>query len=108
MSVELVATSKSESVSLETFPAVISQGTQNNVQLDNSMPSGYHCLVSLADGQLVVWNLGTPGDTLVNGSRVTKAMIKPGDTLALGGTEFQVNYKPRMRRYLYGVRSWSR
>lgn len=104
MSVELVATKNSHSMSLETFPAVIGQGA-GSVEVSESMPGSYHCLLSLADSQLLVWDLGTPGGTFVNGSRVSRAALKPGDTLKLGGMEFQVNSKPRLQRYLRGLRS---
>ena len=66
MSVELVATRNSDGVLLETFPAVMGQGADSPVQLGASVPGSYHCLVSLVEGQLVVWDLGTPGGTFVN------------------------------------------
>ena len=78
----------------------------DSVQVSNPVPGSCHCLVSLVEGQLVVWDLGTAGGTFVNGTRVSKATIKPGDTLKLGGMEFQVDYtKPHLRRYLFGPRS---
>jgi predicted component of type VI protein secretion system len=88
----------------KTFPAVIGQEA-GTVQVNDSVPGSCHCLVSLVDSQLVVWDLGTAGGTSVNGTRVTKAAIKPGDTLKLGGMEFQVKRRPDSRRYLFGVRS---
>ena len=104
MLVEMVATKNSESMLLETFPAVIGEGA--SAPAAEAVPGSYHCLVSVVDGQLVVWDLGTAGGTFVNGTRVTKAAVKPGDTLKLGGMEFQVDYtKPHLRRYLFGVRS---
>ena len=104
MSVELLATKNSESMLLETLPALIGQNAASD-EVHEPIPGGYHCLVSLIESQLVVWDLGTPGGTYVNGSRVSKAAIKPGDTIKLGGTEFQVNEKPRSKRYLFGVRT---
>jgi predicted component of type VI protein secretion system len=104
MSVELVATKKSDSMLLETMPTLVGRGS-GSIRADGSISGGYHCLVSLVEGQLVVWDLGTAGGTFVNGTRVTKASLKPGDRLKLGGVEFQANYKPRSRHYLYGVRT---
>ena len=104
MSVELVATKKSDSMLLETLPAVVGQGA-GSVQANDSIPGSYHCLVSLVENQLVGWDLGTAGGTFVNGTRVTKAALKPGDRLKLGGMEFQANYRPRSRHYLFGVRT---
>ena len=104
MSVELVAAQSPDRVLAKKFPAVIGQGA-GTVQVKDSAPGSCHCLVSLIDSQLVVWDLGTAGGTSVNGARVSKAAIKPGDTLELGGMEFHVKYKPDSRRYLFGARS---
>ena len=104
MSVELIATRVSDNVRLENFPALIGQGAEGAVE-DNSVPGGFHCLVSLVQGEMVVWDLGTAGGTFVNGTRVTKATVRPGDTLTLSGTKFQVIYKQPPRRCLFGPRS---
>jgi hypothetical protein len=105
MPVELVATRSPDSMSLERFPSLIEQGTQHVSKTEESLPAGYHCLVSLVQGELMVWDLGTPGGTVVNGARVTKAALRPGDTLSLGGTRFQVKYHQQPRRYLFGPRT---
>jgi len=105
MSVELVATRTSESVLANKFPTLLSQDAGSSVKCEDSIPGSYHCLVSLVEGELVVWDLGAPGGTFVNGARVTKAAVKPGDTLSLAGTTFHVDYKQRPRRFLHGLRS---
>ena len=103
MSVELVATNKSDSLFLNRFPATLGRGA--DAAQVAAIPGSCHCLVSLAEDQLTVWDLGAAGGTLVNGTRVTKALLRPGDTLELGGMEFHVNYMPSSRRYLFGVRN---
>ena len=105
MSVELVAARTSDSVLVNKFPAILNQNARSMVQCDDSIPGSYHCLVSLVEGKLVVWDLGTPGGTLVNGARVTKATVRPGDTLSVAGTNFHVIYQQRPLRYLRGARS---
>jgi pSer/pThr/pTyr-binding forkhead associated (FHA) protein len=106
MSVELVAVANSDSRTLDKFPAMIGERPNSGLQLDNPTVGNYHCLISRIDNQLVVWDLGTPGGTLVNGTRVTKATLKTGDTLRLGGNEFTVKSDERKpRHYLHGVRS---
>ncbi len=67
MSVELVATQKSDSMLLETLPALVGPGAGSSEAKD-PIPGGYHCLVSLVEGQLVVWDLGSAGGTFVNGA----------------------------------------
>jgi len=105
MLVDLVATRTSANVSANQFPAILNQDSRSGVQCDDTIPGSHHCLLSIVEGQLVVWDLGTSGGTLVNGTRVTKAAMKSGDTLSLAGTSFQVNYQQRSQRYLRGARS---
>ena len=105
MTVELVAVRSSKSASASNFPALVKQDTGGLVRCDDSIPGNYHCLVSLVEGELVVWDLGTPGGTFVNGVRVTKGTVKSGDRLSLGGTTFQVDNRQRPRRYLLGLRA---
>jgi pSer/pThr/pTyr-binding forkhead associated (FHA) protein len=106
MSVELVAVANSENKTLDTFPALIGQQPDGGLQFDSPTTGTYHCLISRTDNQLVVWDLGTPGGTFVNGTRVTKASLRAGDTLRLGGNEFTVKSDERTpRHYLHGVRS---
>jgi hypothetical protein len=105
MSVELAAARMSESVLANRFPAILNKDSGKSVRCDDTIPGNYHCLVSVVEGKLVVWDLGTPGGTFVNGERVTKATVKPGDTLSLAGTDFHANYKQHPRQYLFGPRS---
>ena len=105
MLIDLVATETSSIVSANQFPAMLNQNARSVVQCDDTIPGSHHCLLSIVEGQLVVWDLGTPGGTLVNGTRVTQAAMKSGDTLSLAGTSFKVNYQQRPQRYLRGARS---
>ena len=105
MLVDLVATNTSASVSANKFPAMLNENARCAVQCNDTIPGSHHCLLSIVEGQLMVWDLGTSGGTLVNGSRVIKAAMKSGDTLSLAGTSFQVNYQQRPQRYLRGARS---
>jgi pSer/pThr/pTyr-binding forkhead associated (FHA) protein len=106
MSVELVTVATSESKTLDNFPAIIGELSPGGLQLDSPSAGKYHCLISRVGEQLVVWDLGTPGGTFVNGAPVTKAALRTGDTLRLGGNEFTVKSDQRTpRHYLHGVRS---
>jgi pSer/pThr/pTyr-binding forkhead associated (FHA) protein len=106
MSVELVTVAASENKTLDTFPAVLGETSAGSVQSESPAVGKYHCLISRVDNQLVVWDLGAPGGTFVNGSPVTKASLRPGDTLRLGGNEFTVKSdQHRPKHYLHGVRS---
>jgi pSer/pThr/pTyr-binding forkhead associated (FHA) protein len=106
MRLELVATSNRDSRTLDSLPVVVGRHPEEDVELDGPVQGNYHCLITRADNHLVVWDLGSAGDTLVNGVRVTKASLKAGDTLTLGGTDFAVKYQqPSPGRYMFGPRS---
>ena len=105
MSVELIAETNSRGVTFERFPALIGEGSGPQIHADDAIEGGYHCLISRVDGQLVVWDLGGNGGTFVNGTRVTRTVLKEGDTLRLAGADFRVKDKERPRRYVFGVRN---
>lgn len=86
------------------LPALIGPETSGQTRND-AVDVNYLCLISQIEGQLVVWDLGGNGGTLVNGSRVTRATLRESDTLSLGGSDFRVHSEPPRRRYLYGVRN---
>jgi|SRR5208337_1105264 len=104
MSVELISTSSAIRMRLPELPALINTETAGKANSESVDPA-YLCLISQVDGQLVVWDLGTKGSTLVNGSRVRRATLKNSDTLGLGGSEFRVHSEQSPRRYLYGPRN---
>jgi pSer/pThr/pTyr-binding forkhead associated (FHA) protein len=106
MRLELVATSNGNSRSLDSFPALVGQSPEADVELAGPSQDNYHCLISRNDNHLVVWDLGAAGGTLVNGVRVTKAALKAGDTLTLGGNSFAVRCEQASPgRYMFGPRS---
>jgi pSer/pThr/pTyr-binding forkhead associated (FHA) protein len=106
MRVELVAATNPDSRVLGDVPVVLGQNPEQDFPVSAAVPGSYHCLISRVDDQLVVWDLGPNGGTLVNGAPVSKAALRAGDTVRLGGTDFAVRNEQRdPRRYLFGVRS---
>jgi hypothetical protein len=105
MRVELVGVAEPQRTVLTSLPALVGRDGATAAACEDSPQGSYHCLISQAHDQLVVWDLGSPGGTFVNGNRVTKAALKPSDTLRLGGTDFSVRYQRGPLRYLHGVRS---
>src|SRR5271165_5008552 len=102
MSVELVGTGGR--MVFPELPALIGPETFGQTQNDE-VDANYLCLISQVEGKLIVFDLGGRGGTFVNGSRVTRAVLKDSDTLGLGGSEFRVHSEPPRRRYLNGVRN---
>ena len=105
MKVELVGTTKPDSLVLKNLPALVGQDAEAHALSEESPQGGYRCLITQIDNHLEVWDLGTRGGTLVNGVRVTKATLKASDKLSFGGAEFSVQCDRGPRRFLHGVRS---
>jgi len=59
--------------------------------VDAALISRIHCrLTADASDQLLVEDLGSTNGTLVNGSRIDRAVLKTGDTLQVGRVTFTV------------------
>jgi pSer/pThr/pTyr-binding forkhead associated (FHA) protein len=59
--------------------------------LDASLVSRVHCrLTADTSNQLVVEDLDSTNGTLVNGKRVSRAVLRNGDVLTIGRVEFTV------------------
>ena len=100
--IELVAEKTSESVHLEKLPALVGQGRETGVCVEETPAGSLNCLISQVEDHLVVWDLG--GGLIVNGAHVPKAILGAGDTLRLGGVDFKVKYEQPAKRYVWGLR----
>jgi pSer/pThr/pTyr-binding forkhead associated (FHA) protein len=59
--------------------------------VDAPLVSRIHCrLTSDASHELIVEDLDSTNGTLVNGTRITRAVLRPGDVLTVGRVEFRV------------------
>ncbi|HEB59037.1 MAG TPA: FHA domain-containing protein [Gammaproteobacteria bacterium] len=74
----------------------------NDIQLNDLTVSGRHALVTQLGENVFVDDLGSTNGTLLNGSRVTKSMIKHGDIIQVGNFQFSYyaddveEYEPTM------------
>ena len=69
----------------------IGRTTRADFIVDAALVSRIHCRLSAdASDQLVVEDLGSTNGTLVNGTRVERAVLRTGDTLTVGRVEFLV------------------
>jgi pSer/pThr/pTyr-binding forkhead associated (FHA) protein len=62
--------------------------------VDAAMISRLHCRLTAGATELEVVDLDSTNGTLVNGQRVTRAVLKDGDTLGVGRVEFIVTLAP--------------
>ena len=69
----------------------IGRTTRADFILDAALVSRLHCrLTADSADQLVVEDLGSTNGTMVNGTRVTRHVIRPGDVLTVGRVTFKV------------------
>ncbi len=74
----------------------------NDIQLNDLTVSGRHALVTTLGDNVFVDDLGSTNGTLLNGSRVTKSMLKHGDIIQVGNFQFSYyadeveDYEPTM------------
>ena len=60
--------------------------------------SGKHCELAFADGSWIISDLGSTNGIKVNGSRVTKKVLRPGDTISIAKRQFKIDYTIEMGR----------
>jgi pSer/pThr/pTyr-binding forkhead associated (FHA) protein len=63
--------------------------------VDAAMISRLHCRLTAGATELEVVDLDSTNGTLVNGQRVTRAVLTDGDTLGVGRVEFIVTRAPQ-------------
>lgn len=74
--------------------ARIGRDASNQIVLPDLLVSRVHATVMLEHNELRVVDNGSSNGTLVNGARVTQAVLKPGDIVQIGNTPLTVAYLP--------------
>jgi pSer/pThr/pTyr-binding forkhead associated (FHA) protein len=92
---EVDSSTHQRKIVLDRLPAMIGQGPESSVRLDDHWVSRHHCEINAIRGTLVVRDLGSVLGTFVNGLNVTTALLMPGDKLTVGITSFMVDYERR-------------
>jgi hypothetical protein len=67
----------------------IGKNLTNDLVIKDRAAEDFHCILYLAKGELVVEDLKSHYGTLVNGSRITHAILYPGDELQIGFTRIE-------------------
>jgi pSer/pThr/pTyr-binding forkhead associated (FHA) protein len=84
----------SGSVINQSFPfadtIVLGASADCQVQLDEPGVTARHAQIRLEDGALVLRNLGSPSDTLLNGEPVSEAPLASGDEIRIGTCRFML------------------
>ena len=69
----------------------LGRGPHADFVLDAALVSRCHCRLAVADGELVVENLGSTNGTYVNDRQVERSSLKVGDRLRAGRVELAVS-----------------
>ena len=72
------------------MPSTIGQDSVSRLQLNHTEISGYHALINLEQGNVVIVDQNSTNGVFINGLRQTKSFIKDGDVLQLGPYEIHV------------------
>jgi sulfite reductase (NADPH) flavoprotein alpha-component len=69
----------------------LGRGPHADFVLDAALVSRAHCRLVVANGELVVENLGSTNGTFVNDRQVERSTLKTGDRLRAGRVELTVS-----------------
>jgi predicted component of type VI protein secretion system len=75
---------------LDDQPVFVGRSSHATVQIPHALVSRFHCKFVLEDGRLLVRDLASTNQTIVNGVAVTKCEIEEGDELLIGGVLYVV------------------
>ncbi len=67
----------------------IGKNLTNDLVIKDRAAEDFHCILYLSNSELVVEDLKSHYGTLVNGSRITHAILYPGDELQIGFTRIE-------------------
>lgn len=79
---------------VEQFPIELGRGSEAALRIDDRWLSRRHCRIDVAEGVLLVRDLGSRHGTYVNGQCVAECKLLPGHELRLGLTHFVAEYEP--------------
>ncbi|MGD1020810.1 MAG: FHA domain-containing protein [Verrucomicrobiia bacterium] len=69
-------------------PLTVGRGEQVHARIDDNEMSRQHFVISPRGGGYVIQDQNSQNGTLVNGRRVTEAILKPNDSIRAGQTQF--------------------
>lgn len=82
----------SESTS-ELESIILGSGDSANVKVTDPKVSNLHCMVKIADGKLLVMDLGSAEGTKISNEAVKEKAITSGEVVEIGGTKVKISLK---------------
>ncbi len=89
MPARLVPLNDGPPIPLDRDLTLVGRAEEVDVRIDHKSISKLHCAVLVADGLLVVRDLGSTNGTRVNGQRVRRGTLLPNDHLSLAKFSYQ-------------------
>ena len=89
MPARLVPLNDGPPIPLDRDLTVVGRAEEADVRVDHKSVSKLHCALLLADGLVVVRDLGSTNGTRVNGQRVRRGTLLPNDHLSVAKFQYQ-------------------
>jgi pSer/pThr/pTyr-binding forkhead associated (FHA) protein len=90
MTVRLVPVAGGHPVDLNRDVTLIGRGDGCNIRIDDRAVANRHCVLTAADGFVLVRDMQTKKGVRVNGKRVRRGVLFPGDQLGVAKHQFKV------------------
>lgn len=74
-------------------PATIGRSRDADLTVGHRMISRKHCETYLADGLVMIRDVGSLNGTYVHGRRIREAPLPPGEKFSIGPVTFQISYQ---------------
>lgn len=71
--------------------ATIGRKSTNDLMISDNAVSGIHCKVYAENDEVYIEDLGSTNGTILNGSGITKEVLKSDDLLVLGKKQYRIN-----------------
>lgn len=71
--------------------ATIGRKSTNDLMISDNAVSGIHCKIYIENDEVYIEDLGSTNGTILNGTAITKEILKPDDLLVLGKTQYKIN-----------------
>ena len=80
----------SVTISVDDAPVIVGRSPRSTICLNEEAASRQHCVISPAQGRLMLLDQGSTNGTKVNGRRVKRAKLSHGDVIEVGSSSITV------------------
>lgn len=91
MPVRLIALGRTADIVLTGLLTIVGRHESCETRVVSSRVSRRHCCLALADGAVLVRDLGSRNGTWINGNRIEEGVLRPGDILGIAHLRFRLD-----------------